>query len=134
MVCAGNSPACRPAGWLQVAGQGRRLLLRSGTIAEACILILAKPRHKVGLWRMGKRMKTCDHPKLVLLTAMDDRLRCRHCHLTIRADELNSAYCPECFERNGKKHADFEPLAAPAATRYRCEDCGAIIEYVPRRG
>ncbi len=57
-------------------------------------------------------------------------LRCRHCHLTIKADELGGGYCPECYEINGKKQSDFEEVAAEETTRvrYRCEDCGLIIE------
>jgi RNase P subunit RPR2 len=78
-------------------------------------------------------MTECDHRNLVLLTDTAKRLRCRYCHLTIRADEVKAGYCPECFESSGKKRAEFEPVDTPAATRYQCEACGEIIEYVPRK-
>jgi hypothetical protein len=50
--------------------------------------------------------------------------------LKIKPDELGESYCPECFEVDGSKRYDFEEIAAAAAEidRYRCEDCGAIIE------
>jgi hypothetical protein len=48
--------------------------------------------------------------------------------LTIRSDELDGGYCPECFERTGRRHEDFETVPTSDATRYRCEDCGAIID------
>ncbi|MCP4751584.1 MAG: hypothetical protein GY866_11870 [Proteobacteria bacterium] len=61
---------------------------------------------------------------------VSDRVQCRHCHLTIKKDELGSDYCPECFEAAGKKNYEFVPLESqePAKTRYRCEDCGGLIE------
>ncbi len=77
-------------------------------------------------------MNACDHRNLVLLPDRARRLRCRHCHLTIRPDELENGYCPECFETSGEKHADFEPLADSTGTRYQCETCGAIIDYLQR--
>jgi hypothetical protein len=50
--------------------------------------------------------------------------------LTIKTDELDGDYCPECFETNGRKQYDFENIAAtkPQMVRYRCEKCGIIIE------
>lgn len=59
-----------------------------------------------------------------------NRLRCRHCHLTIDVDELGGAHCPECFELDGKKRYEFEELGAVGrgATRYRCAGCGVVIE------
>jgi len=59
------------------------------------------------------------------------KLRCRHCHLTISAEELGTGDCPECFERDGIKRYDFEEISAPGLkkTQYRCEDCGAIIPH-----
>ena len=78
-------------------------------------------------------MSVCDHRNLVLLTDMAQRLRCRHCHLTLRADELENGYCPECFEIDGTRRTDFETLQPTAATRYQCEACGVIIDYVARR-
>jgi len=75
-------------------------------------------------------MNTCRHLQLVLLPAQKNRLRCRHCHLTIDADELTSRYCPECFENSRKKRYDFDDVAAVTddIARYRCEDCGVMIE------
>jgi predicted RNA-binding Zn-ribbon protein involved in translation (DUF1610 family) len=57
-------------------------------------------------------------------------LRCRHCHLTITADELQGRYCPECFEVYGMKRDHFEEVLAvdQEKTRYQCEECGVIIE------
>jgi uncharacterized Zn finger protein len=45
------------------------------------------------------------------------------------ADELGDSYCPECFDSTGSKHYDFELLsnAGGNIVRYRCEECGAII-------
>ena len=56
-------------------------------------------------------------------------MRCKRCHLTLSADELGDGYCPECFDRTGVKHYDFESLANTSGNvvRYRCEDCGVII-------
>ena len=73
----------------------------------------------------------CKHTRLVLLKEKHNRLRCRHCHLTIAADELGSGYCPECFESTGQRRYDFDPVETPdsGAARYRCEDCGLIIPY-----
>jgi hypothetical protein len=50
--------------------------------------------------------------------------------LTIKADELGESYCPECFEIHGRKRYDFEEIvvAETGVTRYRCEECGVIIE------
>lgn len=56
-------------------------------------------------------------------------MRCRHCHLTLTANELRGDYCPECFETSGKKQYDFEAIESLEDTKYRCEQCGAIIEY-----
>ena len=75
------------------------------------------------------RMFSCKHRKLLLLKAKS-RKRCRHCHLTITAEELGGGYCPECFETQGKKRYDFEDAVEEGAenTGYRCEECGALIE------
>ena len=75
-------------------------------------------------------MTSCKHSNLVLLPGKKNMVRCKHCHLTIRPDELGSSYCPECFEINGKKQYDFEEIAAEetGTARYRCEECGLIIE------
>ena len=75
-------------------------------------------------------MASCTHMQLVLLPKPKNRLRCRHCHLTINADELSSRYCPECYESSHQKRFDFEEVAAAETgiVQYRCEDCGAMIE------
>ena len=58
----------------------------------------------------------------------ENRLRCRRCHLTIKADELDGGFCPECFEGDGRKNYDFEEIETEKTVRYRCEDCGALID------
>ena len=75
-------------------------------------------------------MTSCSHSNLVLLPAAKNKLRCRHCHLMIKADELGKGFCPECFETRSEKLYDFEEIAETetGAVRYRCEDCGVIIE------
>ncbi len=75
-------------------------------------------------------MTSCRHMNLVLLPNEKNRLRCRHCHLTISADELQGSYCPECYEASGRKLYDFEEIEAgeQEKTRYRCEQCGVVIE------
>ena len=74
-------------------------------------------------------MNDCKHPTLELLPERKGTVRCKHCHLTISADELADGYCPECFDREGAKNYQFEALAGSgsSAVRYRCEECGAII-------
>ena len=73
---------------------------------------------------------SCNHNRLDLLPEKKSRMQCRHCHLTIKADELGQGYCPECFEIHGKKRYDFEEIEAvkTGIARYRCEECGVIIE------
>ena len=75
-------------------------------------------------------MTYCNHNTLVLLPGKKNRLQCRHCHLTISAEELGDGYCPECFETQDEKRYDFDELPAEKAeiTRYRCEECGVTIE------
>lgn len=70
-------------------------------------------------------MNTCKHRNLLLVTSSNDRIRCRHCHLTLRRDELKNRYCPECYDATGIKRFDFEEVvAAPSdKVQYRCEDC-----------
>jgi DNA-directed RNA polymerase subunit RPC12/RpoP len=77
---------------------------------------------------------TCTHTNLLLLSKSNDRVRCRHCHLTIRADQLGHGYCPECYEVSGRKRYDFETVDDPGdqETRYQCEDCGALILVTKR--
>ena len=43
-------------------------------------------------------MPACSHEVLTLMPPPGARLRCRHCHLTITAQELGSGCCPECLE------------------------------------
>jgi len=75
-------------------------------------------------------MISCIHSNLVLLPLTKKRMRCRHCYLKIRADELGKSFCPECFEIHSEKRYDFEDIAETetGVVRYRCEDCGVIIE------
>jgi predicted RNA-binding Zn-ribbon protein involved in translation (DUF1610 family) len=58
------------------------------------------------------------------------RFQCKICHLTITADELGKGFCPECFERTGKKNYDFDPVTSQSSgkVRYRCESCGIVFE------
>ena len=74
-------------------------------------------------------MSNCKHSNLVLLPGQKDRIRCKHCHLTIKVDDLEKEYCPECYEVHGKKRYDFEDVVdeEPDTSQYRCEDCGLII-------
>ena len=75
-------------------------------------------------------MTSCGHSTLTLLPHQKNRVRCRHCHLTIKTDDLVQDFCPECYEIKGVKRKDFEEVASPDAadTRYRCDACGAIIK------
>ncbi len=75
-------------------------------------------------------MTSCNHTTLELIPGRQNRMRCRHCHWTISVDELGDGYCPECFEIDGKKRYEFEEVKAGEGdiTRYRCEDCGVVIE------
>jgi predicted RNA-binding Zn-ribbon protein involved in translation (DUF1610 family) len=73
----------------------------------------------------------CRHLKLVLLPENESRLQCKQCHLTIKKDELGEEYCPECFEIFGRKRYDFKeiPALGNGTVKYRCEDCGVIVEH-----
>lgn len=75
-------------------------------------------------------MTSCKHSILALLPEKKKLLRCRRCHLRISADELGKGHCPECFEMSGEKEYDFEEITAEETgkARYRCEECGVIIE------
>ena len=75
-------------------------------------------------------MTVCNHETLELLPAVEERLRCTRCHLTIAVGELDGGCCPECLEEAGIKHNDFEVLDDPQSStvRYRCESCGVIVE------
>lgn len=81
----------------------------------------------------GARVTACRHQHLELLPPAPARVRCRFCHLTLTVEELGEGCCPECFEADGKRRYDFEPLAVEASgqVRYRCEACGAIIGPQP---
>lgn len=74
-------------------------------------------------------MTHCKHHNLVLLPEKGGRLRCGHCHLTIKAEELGADYCPECYETQGVKYFDFEEIEEEKTgiVRYTCEECGIII-------
>lgn len=75
-------------------------------------------------------MPLCNHSTLELLPGKKSRVRCRHCHLIIEADELGDGCCPECFEADGRKRYEFEELPETDndIARYRCADCGIIVE------
>lgn len=81
-------------------------------------------------------MSECDHKTLTLLAQRGDRLRCKRCYLVISAHELGSGCCPECYAVGGDRHYDFEPLAPieEEITKYRCEQCGAVIEWKGQDG
>jgi predicted RNA-binding Zn-ribbon protein involved in translation (DUF1610 family) len=74
-------------------------------------------------------MASCNHSTLELLPERKTTLRCRHCHLTLSAEELGAGFCPECFDASGSKRYEFEEISASEASgaRYRCEECGLII-------
>jgi len=76
-------------------------------------------------------MPSCKHEVLTLVPMKSNRLRCKHCHLTISEDELGSGDCPECLEVHKVKRRDFEQIAEPESptTRYYCERCGAVVDF-----
>jgi rubrerythrin len=74
-------------------------------------------------------MSSCRHTALELLPGRKRTLRCRQCHLTIDAAELGASCCPECLDRSGKRHYEFEELEnVDSDATYRCEACGAIVK------
>jgi predicted RNA-binding Zn-ribbon protein involved in translation (DUF1610 family) len=75
-------------------------------------------------------MSSCNHTTLILLPVPKNKLRCRHCHLVIKATDLGESYCPECFETHGRKRYEFEEIAGieTGIARYRCQECGVIIK------
>ncbi len=81
-------------------------------------------------------MTSCNHSNLELLPERKNRLRCQHCHLTIKADDLANSYCPECFEIHKIKQYDFEEIveAETGIVMYRCEECGIIVESGQNKG
>ena len=74
-------------------------------------------------------MVACQHSSLELLPDRDKRVRCSRCHLTLAKTELRGGYCPECYETSGAKNYAFDEIdgAKESASRYRCEQCGAIV-------
>lgn len=73
-------------------------------------------------------MTECHHANLLVVTENSARLRCRHCHLTLKAEELDNGYCPECLAVNREKRDDFEKIETKKkGVQYRCEDCGAAL-------
>ena len=79
---------------------------------------------------MTPEMTSSSHNTLELLPEKKSRLQCRHCHLTITSVELGDNFCPECYEIHNEKRYDFNELGAEkfGPARYRCEECGVIIE------
>jgi predicted RNA-binding Zn-ribbon protein involved in translation (DUF1610 family) len=75
---------------------------------------------------------SCRHKKLALIQPSKGKVRCTNCHLVIAKEELVHGYCPECHEVRGVSHYEFEEVKEKqeAKVRYRCEDCGTIIEWV----
>ena len=77
-------------------------------------------------------MASCNHSTLELLPSRKRtvRCRCRRCHLTLDAEELGDGPCPECFDKSGQRHYEFEELPATGdgAVTYRCEACGVIVK------
>ena len=75
-------------------------------------------------------MEPCKHAVLTLLPGKGNRLRCRHCHLTITEEELAGGCCPECLTVRKERRSDFEKIIAAdsGASRYCCESCGMVIE------
>ena len=75
-------------------------------------------------------MSDCMHRQLVLVRDTHARIRCRHCHLTIKATDLSGRYCPECFETTHTKRYDFDEVVPvdSGIVYYRCEACGGMIE------
>lgn len=75
-------------------------------------------------------MDSCRHQKLILIKKENNKLRCAHCHLTINRDELESDFCPECWETEGIRRRDFEKVEEKNTDidTYRCEQCGIAVE------
>jgi rubrerythrin len=75
-------------------------------------------------------MASCNHSTLELLQSRTRTVRCRQCHLTLDGEELGDGHCPECFEKSGRRHYDFEEVdaAGDGSVAYRCEECGVIVK------
>lgn len=81
------------------------------------------------LARLFFLMASCAHITLELLPTRKRTVRCRQCHLTLDAVELGDGHCPECFERSGRRHYEFDELETGDGTAtYRCEECGALVK------
>lgn len=77
---------------------------------------------------MNSKMDSCPHANIILVPKDTGRLRCRHCHLTLKEEELSNGYCPECLAVSGHKRADFEKIESKEdIVQYRCEECGALL-------
>ena len=76
-------------------------------------------------------MTRCKHKNLELIQPPKEKIRCTFCHLVLSREELVHGCCPECREVRGVSHDEFEEVKERRDTRvwYRCEDCGAIIEW-----
>ncbi len=72
----------------------------------------------------------CRHKNLILIKENKNKVRCTHCHLTINMEELDTDFCPECWETDGVKRRNFEKVEQKTINTdvYRCEDCGAEID------
>ena len=75
-------------------------------------------------------MDPCRHRNLILVKQNINKLRCTHCHLTIDEDELDTDFCPECWESERIKRRNFEKVEHKDTdtSTYRCEGCGLEIK------
>ena len=75
-------------------------------------------------------MNNCKHDILTLVPIKNNKLRCKHCHLTISEDELGKGCCPECLHVHHVERRNFEKISTGdrETVRYCCELCGAVIE------
>jgi len=75
-------------------------------------------------------MEPCKHEVLTLVPIKSNKLRCRHCHLTITEEELAGGGCPECLAVHKVRRSDFDnvTVADSGTSRYCCERCGMVIE------
>ncbi len=75
-------------------------------------------------------MEQCRHQRLILVKNDKPKLRCRHCHLTIDKEELESDFCPECWENDHIRRREFEEVRQEKQDfdTYRCEDCGIEVK------
>jgi predicted RNA-binding Zn-ribbon protein involved in translation (DUF1610 family) len=57
------------------------------------------------------------------------KLRCGHCHLTINEEELETDFCPECWESEKIRRRNFEEIIKEDSDtdQYRCEKCGILV-------